>query len=311
MHQSNGAALALASVTVTFNPDLAQLSAQLAALPAEALKVVVDNASRSDTLERVAELVAVTPHALLVRNERNEGLPAALNLGVERAFHSDASRKLVLLLDQDSEPEPGSVITLIQTLRTLEDEYGRVGAVGPRLDDADTGLQHGFHQSTRWRWRRVFPQREDPPVPVANLNGSGTLMPISVFRDLGGLDEAFFIDHVDTEWSFRLASAGYRLFGVPAAVFRHRMGERGVRFWLFGWRVWPARSAQRHYYLFRNAIRLIRRCYVPNVWRSWAVVKLALTALVVTLAGPQRRAQLTHMMRGVRDGLKRGEHHVG
>lgn len=302
---------ALVSVTVTFNPDLSELAKQFAALPEGVLKVVVDNASRGELVAGLADLVERTPHAHLVRNLSNEGLPAAQNRGVEEAIRLDPSRSALLLLDQDSEPEPGSVQVLLDALTSLQQAGLKVGAVGPRLVDEQTGLQHGFHQASRWRWRRVFPVPGDPPLPIANINGSGTLMPIAVFRTLGGLEEDLFIDHVDTEWSFRLLAAGFGLFGVPAAAFRHRMGERSMRFWLLGWRVWPTRSPQRHCCLFRNATRLMRRRYVPRVWKCWAVVKLALTVVVTMTAGPQRRLQLLHMARGVRTGLEhRGQDHA-
>jgi rhamnosyltransferase len=81
------------------------------------------------------------------------------------------------------------------------------------------------------------------------------------------------------------------------------MGERSLRFWLFGWRLWPARSANRHFYLFRNAVWLMRRDEVPRVWKFWAVIKLALTSLVHGVFDPDRRAQLAAMARGVREGM--------
>jgi rhamnosyltransferase len=141
-------------------------------------------------------------------------------------------------------------------------------------------------------------------VPCTNLNGSGTLVPIELFLQLGGLDEALFIDHVDTEWSFRVLAADLGLRGIPAAVFKHRMGQSSVRYWLLGWRIWPSRSPQRHYFLFRNAVLLMRRPYVPRVWKFWAVVKLALTAIMHGLFDRERRAQWRQMRQGVREGLR-------
>ena len=156
---------------------------------------------------------------------------------------------------------------------------------------------------TRWRWTRVYPTAPQEPVSVTNLNGSGTLMPLPIYLQLGGLDHGLFIDHVDTEWSFRLLSAGYTLWGVPAAAFRHRMGERGLRWWLFGWRVWPARSAPRHRYLFRNTLWLMRRPYVPRTWKFWAGIKLLVTFTVHAVFDPQRGAQMRCMGQGLREGL--------
>ncbi len=292
------------TVTVTFNPDPALLEAQLSALPQECLKIIVDNASELQSAERTAALAAAVPNTKLLRNSRNIGLAAALNGGVSAARRDAPEARFVLLLDQDSEPRAGSIAALVAAFGSLESMGYRVGCVGPLLLDATTGRQHGFHQATRWRWHRLFPAPyTGRPVACTNLNGSGTLVPIGLFLELGGLDEELFIDHVDTAWSFRVLAAGYSLWGIPQAVFTHRMGSSSLQFWLCGWRVWPVRPAARHYYLFRNAVLLMRRRAVPRVWKFWAVGKLALTALIHGLFDPNRREQLRQMRRGLADGL--------
>lgn len=291
----------LATVTVTFNPDLPLLEAQLSALPADCIKVIVDNASRPELFAALQTLANGMPNTCVLRNDANLGLAAAVNCGVHAVVELSPKTEFVLLLDQDSEPQSGSVEALLGAFEAIEATGQKVGCVGPSLRDPDTGLGHGFHQCSRWRWKRVYPPAgSTEPVACANLNGSGTLVRVKLFLQLGGLDEAFFIDHVDTEWAFRVLAAGYTLWGIPNAVFDHRMGQASMRFWWFGWRVWPSRSPQRHYYLFRNAAALMRRPYVPAVWKTWAVAKLILTAAVHGLHGDRRREQLQQMWRGAR-----------
>lgn len=295
----------IGTVTVTHYPDLGILASQLAALPKEIFKIIVDNASPIDIREALEELVTRHQGTLLFTNSNNLGLAAALNQGVTALRSHMPDTNMVLLLDQDSKPEPGSIQRLVECLIDLRAKGHKVGAVGPQLRDADTGLMHGFHQMTCCRWRRVFPSLADAtPVSVANLNGSGTLMLVDVFEHMGCLDEALFIDHVDTEWSFRLLANGYSLWGVPTAVFSHRMGQQGISFWWLVWRVWPARSSVRHRYLFRNTLWLMRRSYVPGVWKVWAIAKLLLTAIVLGVFDPERRKQLAAMRAGIRQGLR-------
>lgn len=296
----------LATVTVTYNPDLVVLERQLRLLPAEVVKILVDNASAPKVQEGLRAMQTTLPQLVLLENQENLGLAAAMDRGVRYVLDNVPHCTRVLLLDQDSEPEPFSIRRLLGALAALQARGLNPGAVGPQLRDADSGCYHGFHQMTAWRWRRAYPPVGDSqPLPVASLNGSGTLMPLKVYLDAGGLDQAFFIDHVDTEWSFRLLDKTYSLWGVPEAVFIHRMGERGLRYWLAGWRVWPQRSPLRHRYLFRNTLWLISRAYVPGVWKFWAVAKLLLTALVCTVIDPRRRQQLQAMWQGVREGLWR------
>ncbi len=291
-------------MTVTYNPDLTLLGTQIDALPGGSLKVIVDNDSEPSIQSRIAALARQKRHVLLICNASNEGLAAALNRGVREARAAAPDARFMLLLDQDSEPAPGSVEVLVTGFEALQASGERVGCVGPILLDVATGLAHGFHQCTRWRWKRVHPAPDaTAPVPCANLNGSGTLVPIDLFLELGGLEEALFIDHVDTEWAFRMQAHGYSLFGIPQAVFRHRMGDASRRLWLFGWRVWPVRSPQRHYFLYRNAVMLMRRNYVPRVWKVWAMLKLGMTALVMLMTGPRRFAQLRNMTAGLSDAV--------
>jgi rhamnosyltransferase len=291
-------------VTVTYNPDLAVLRRQFASLQGAGVVVVVDNASAPALASPLREAVAAIPNAVLLANARNEGLAAALNAGAAAAFERLPDCACLLFLDQDTEPGEGDVQRLIDAARALKAIDPGVGLVGPQMFDAATGLSHGIHVIRGWRWMRVFPAAgETHPTRCASINGSGMVVPAEVFRKLGGFDETFFIDHVDSEFSFRAAYAGYRLFTIPQVRFAHRMGERSLRFWLGGWRVWPHRSPQRHYHLFRNAVRLLRRPYVPRVWKLWVVPKLALTALVHACADSARGPQLRAMVAGIRAGL--------
>lgn len=287
------------AVTVTFRPDFEKLARQCDCLDAELRWVVVDNGSSSADLAFIEQLVARRGSAHLIRNQTNIGLAAALNQGAA-ALDSD----FVLLLDQDSEPQPGSVLLLVESFLRLERGGARVTCVGPELLDESTGGSHGFHQMSGGMWVRKYPSADQPsPVPCANLNGSGTLVRAATFRELRGLTESLFIDHVDTDWSFRVLQRGGLLFGIPGAKFIHSMGEEGIRFWLLGWRVWPKRSPARHYYLFRNTIWLLRASYVPLVWKFWAMVKLLLTATVCGLFDPRRFEHLKKMGKGIWHGV--------
>lgn len=296
----------LAVITVTFHPDIGKLKRQLNALPKEATSVIVDNASNADEVMELKHLVTERVGTYLIQNDKNIGLAAAVNRGAAHVAEHLAEHDFLLLMDQDSQPRPDSVENLISTFLQLEVGGYQVGCVGPLLVDDTTGLQYGFHCVRGWRWTRVFSSPGDTkPISCANLNGSGTLVRTSLFNKLGGLDEALFIDHVDTEWAFRVLEAGLKLFGIPQATFDHGMGEYGLRFWWFGWRVWPQRSPLRHYYLFRNAVCLLHRPYVPRVWKFWAVIKLFLTLVIHAIFDPDRRQQMNSMLSGICDAYHR------
>jgi rhamnosyltransferase len=298
-------------VTVTYHPDLDVLRRQMQLLPPECPKVVIDNASGEATVQALLALQKTVPRLQVVANAQNLGLAAALNQGNKQGRAQWPTVEYCLLLDQDSEPQPGSVKSLLDAIKDLQRRGLNPGTVGPMLLDVETGLQHGFHQATRWRWRRIYPEAGSlQAVPCTNVNGSGSLVPVHLFDELGGLDEAFFIDHVDTEWAFRVLHHGYSLWGIPKAIFKHRMGQKTLKYWLFGWRVWPCRSPIRHYYLFRNAIYLMNKKYVPLIWKFWASVKIIISMQVVLLRPDEIVQQINSMMRGLIHGfcLKKNLH---
>ncbi len=293
----------LAAITVTYDPDHELLASQWRALGHVSAIFVVDNASSSASRALTRALVSDVPQAVLIENERNVGLGDALNTGIAAA--RAAGKRVVLLLDQDSTFAATAPAALLRALNDVQATTGIPCCVGPVLVDPQTGMAHGFHHvADGWLWARAHPATDAPPIPVANLNGSGTMMPIALVDTVGGLDGGLFIDHVDTEWSFRVLSQGFGLYGIPSVSFDHRMGERGRRVWLLGWRVWPDRSPLRHYYLYRNTVRLMRRPYVWRVWKCWALAKMLLTLCVVIAAGPSRREQWQMIMKGLKDGFR-------
>lgn len=293
--------LRLATVTVTYNPDIDILRRQLLSIPREFLRIVVDNGSRLDVHPGIQRLAEDSDIAF-VGNQSNQGLPAALNQGIALAVARGC--EAVLLLDQDTEPDEGAVRALVEARIRLSQQGQGDACLGPRLIDATTGMDYGFHRIRGWRIERIIPDAlAVEPIPCDSLNGSGTLIPISLLSELGELDEALFIDHVDTEWAFRVRACGHPLLGIPNSRFAHRMGDDSKRFWLFGWRVWPLRSPLRHYYLFRNAIALIKRPYVPITWKFWVLPKLVLTMAVFCCTGTMKEAQLRAMIKGLHDGI--------
>ena len=295
----------LASIIVTYNPNFLLLATAVAALPPESALIIIDNASHADSAIEVQLLATNRDRTLFVANKSNIGLAAALNQGANVILNVWPETLFLLLLDQDSVPQKGAIAQLIISCQRLMSVHNNFGCVGPQLVDTNTGLYHGFHSIRNYCWIRSFPSPASlEPVPCHNINGSGTLMPIALFNDLGGLDESLFIDHVDTDWSFKVLAAGGFLYGIPNAIFQHSMGESCTRFWFGRWRTFPLRSPSRHYYLFRNALWLMHRNYVPTIWKFWATLKLLLTFIVHMVFDRQRLPQMAAMIKGIREGLR-------
>jgi rhamnosyltransferase len=297
----NGDAPRVHAVIVTFEPDLRDLAALLHSLAPQVHAIeVVDNGSTRDPSE-VLGTVANTSIEL-TRLPSNFGIAYAQNIGMLRALHGGAD--FVLLSDQDSQAEPDAVRLLLEAYRNAEAEPGSapVAAVGPATVDQRTGALSFFWRTGEvpWRWR-PGPSCADV-ASVEFLIASGTLIPAHVLRALGGMRSEYFIDHVDTEWSFRARHAGFRLLGSAAARLQHRLGDKVHKIWLGRVRHVAHHSPLRDYYMFRNTLLLLRHRWIPAYWRRHLMGRLLQFAAFFLIFGDQRLHRARLMLRALRDG---------
>ncbi len=293
------------AVVVAYLPDVDVLHALLDALLAQTAGVfVVDNTPAADP--RVQTLCAALPQQTLrlIRLGDNFGIARALNVGIDAALAAGATH--VLLSDQDSLPAPDMVAALLAAMDDLLRAGRRVGAVGPTYTDRHTGITFPFQAEVpgMFFYGHRRPDAAHPTVEALTLITSGTLVPMSVLREVGPMREDFFIDHVDIEWSHRVRAVGYALFGVGAAVMFHSMGDAMLRVWRFGWRQESAYSPVRVYYRIRNFIAL---CRLPTIRWRWKLRNAAYWIYFVytqALFGQQRLGALRMALRGLWDGLR-------
>jgi len=296
----SNAGQSVCAVIVTYNPDSERLGKTLQALAATVARIViVDNASaelREEALrQRVSNLV-------VKRLPENLGVAAAHNAGF--ALARDLGYPHVLLLDQDSRPDERMVGALFSALTRLQADGARVGCVGARLANRENGTVSQF---TRIGWlgaTRVPCSDEAPVVECDVVFSSGSLVPMTAFDAVGGLEEGLFIDHVDNEWCLRARAKGYRIFGACNAILEHRLGEGEGRIWLGRWRRLPRHKPFRYYYMFRNTVLLCRRDYVPLRYGLYYFTWLAALFLAFGVFARQRNGELGMMLKGLAHGLR-------
>ena len=291
------------AITVTFNPDIEILGRQLNSLSVQCNVVVVDNAS-GDSVRRDLFSVCEKYSATFVVLDENYGIAHAQNEGVKVARHRYPGCAYLLFLDHDSVPTEAFVDTMLDQYQTLE-KAEKVAAIGPSLFDPRTGDFHGFHVIKGMRYLRVNPaDMKQDAIECSTVNSSGTLCSLTAFDDVGGYDEHLFIDQVETEWCFRARKAGYHVYGSRTASMEHRMGDDVVSFSFMAKEIsLPYRNPLRHRYLVRNSVLLLRRGYVPPVWKFYCIGKLLLTFVLFGFFVPESREQRESILRGIRDGI--------
>jgi L-rhamnosyltransferase len=289
----------ICAVLVTYRPDNARLAQVLHALreTVDAV-VVVDNASPE--LDE-ARLRAAWPSLIVKRLDSNKGIATAQNEGV--ALARQAKCRYVLFLDQDSLPQPGMVVRLRAALERLRAEGLRVACVGPQVRLSGSASAASFSRLAWLGVRRAPCPDETAAVECDFLLSSGSLVPLEVIDRVGGMEDEFFIDQVDTEWCLRARSMGFRVFGACGAILEHRLGEAYSRIWLGRWRHLPRHKPFRYYYIFRNSLLLFRRDYASAKWVWFQFQWLGALFLRYGIFG--RDGELRMMLKGILHGSRR------
>ena len=283
------------AVIVTFQPD-AQLLEELCALRGQVARaLVVDNGSEPSRIASLTNFEGVE----LVELGVNQGIGAAHNAGIARARELGATH--VLILDQDSVPDSEMVARLLEAEAALLAKGANVGAVGPVYHDPRLAKSWPFYKMSRFGVK-PHPCADSDTVSCDFLISSGTLARVQVLEEVGGMNEGYFLEHVDTEWSLRARARGYRLFGVCDAKMLHALGDDIIAVPFTGQRV-QLYQPYRHYYLFRNAVLLWRERCAVLPWKINEVKRLLKRLVFFSLMVPPRAERLRYMLLGLWHGL--------
>jgi GT2 family glycosyltransferase len=99
----------------------------------------------------------------------------------------------------------------------------------------------------------------DPNVPSSTpaatvcANGAAMMVRRSMYEELGGFDETFFMEWEDLDLCWRAWLRGWPTMYVPDAVVRHRVGASTTA------AEQPRRSASSHHNLVRFALKCLPR----------------------------------------------------
>jgi N-acetylglucosaminyl-diphospho-decaprenol L-rhamnosyltransferase len=198
---------------------------------------VVDSGSPDGTPDMVE---AEFPRVRLLRRG-NVGFSAANNL-VLRQSHAAA----VLLLNPDTEVYAGTLDAALARLRSQP----RVGMVGVKLvtesgelDHACkrsfptplsalahfTGIGRGEDAGGALGQYRAPHLGDDEPGEVDAVNGAFMLCRAEAVREVGLLDEGYWLYMEDLDWCHRFWDAGWKVFYEPAGVALHVKGGSSPR----------------------------------------------------------------------------------
>ncbi|HEY5815331.1 MAG TPA: glycosyltransferase family 2 protein [Solirubrobacterales bacterium] len=253
---------------------------------------VVDSGSPDSTPEMVAREF---PEVRLLRRD-NIGFSAANNVVLR-----ESEARAVLLLNPDTEVYTG---TLDAALARLWSEEG-IGMVGVKLVTESGELDHACKRSfptplgalahftgigrangasATLSQYRATDLDEDEPGEVDAVNGAFMLCRTEAVREVGLLDEGYWLYMEDLDWCRRFWDVGWKVFYEPAGTALHvKGGSSGAR-----------RAARQEIAFHRGMARFYRRFeaakhnLVVNVAVYAGIAAKLATSLAITAVGQIR-----------------------
>ncbi|MDH4137277.1 MAG: glycosyltransferase [Anaerolineae bacterium] len=204
---------------------------------------VVDNCSQDGSCAMVAEEF---PQVRLIESEVNGGYAYANNLGLS-AFGfaqagdetpSESAPRYALLLNPDTLLPPSALQEMLNFMRA----HPEAGVAGPRLVLADgsldlacrrsfpspevafyrmVGLSQLFPRSRRFGRYNLTCLDPDEVTEVDSVVGAFMLVRAEALKQVGLLDESFFMYGEDLDWAYRIKKAGWRVYYNPQVTVLH------------------------------------------------------------------------------------------
>ena len=186
--------------------------------PTEKLEIiVVDNASGDDSVEKISSAV---PAVHLVESQENLGFAGGCNLGVR-----ESTGEFVAFLNNDAKPHSGWILEAAKIFETSP----RVGAVASKVLDWDGNRVDYIGAGLTWFGMGYKPYtgellHQDMPERDSVLFGTGSAMFVrrSVYDELGGFDERYFMFFEDVDFGWRLNLRGWRYAYAPLSIAYHK-----------------------------------------------------------------------------------------
>ncbi len=207
---------------------------------------VVDNNSPSDG---VGSLIPKFPQVKFIESAANLGFSGGNNLAVK-----EAKGKYLLFINNDTEVEPDFLEPLVNCLES----NARIGMASPKIKyfSEDNLIQYaGSGEMNTYTARSFFigekqkdDGRFDESRPTAFIHGAAMLVSTDAIKNVGLMEDDFFLYYEEFDWCARMKKAGYEIWYVADSLVWHKESVATGK-----------NSPLKVYYQTRNRIFYVRR----------------------------------------------------
>lgn len=217
--------------------------------------IVVDNGSSDGSQAMLRECF---PNVQLVQNIENVGFARANNQAL-----AVSKGDFALLLNSDAMLLPGAAKALLNLAR----QAPRAGIVGAELLNKDGSFQAShtpfpdllqefmmLSDLGRLLFGGYYPSRgpdeEKGPQVVDYVEGACLLVRRDAYKEVGGLDEDYFMYAEEVDWCYSMREKGWEVWYEPSAKVIHLGGGSSLN-----------RPLQREADLYRSSVQFFRKHY--------------------------------------------------
>jgi O-antigen biosynthesis protein len=249
--------------------------------------IVVDNASQDNSKETVTREF---PEIQWIDMKSNIGFGKACNVGAK-----SAQGPYLLFINPDTLVSQNTLTESVSLLKQRPD----IGLMGPEILNPDGTLQVSCRRSfptplvAIYRFTglsKIFPKSRrfgkynlsflDPKKPseVDAVSGSFMFMPRSLFQDIGGFDEAFFMYGEDLDICYRVKEKGFKVWYNPQTQIVHFKGKSSSK---------QSFHSRKAFYeamlIFSRKYRHLNKSFFPGWLIAGAIVTKAVLSIITNL----------------------------
>lgn len=278
------------AIIVLYNDNTEEAASNIAMIARQVDKVcLVDNSA-----EACSERFSAISNAVYMPLYANKGIAAAQNIALRYALEQQAD--YIFFADPDSMIPDQAVNTLYKTYCRLKERGYNLGGVGSTAYNRETGSPYPLNSNL------ISHISEEQVTEVTFLMNSVSLIPASLFTEVGLMDESLFIDGIDSEWCWRVAHRlGLRFFLDDNL---HIMHQLGLGTCIIAGKERAITPPARFFYQFRNYLWLCRRSYVPRKWLIENGYKYMVKAIYYPLMVAPRWSYVKNICQGIMAGIK-------
>lgn len=281
------------AVLVTYNPNPEYLLKNIESIIDDVEKIIICNNSKGEIIDIVNFSEEQLKKIDTLDFFDNLGIAKAQNIGMKKAYENGAD--FILQMDQDTILSDNAVIKMKDSFLKLKDNNVNVGIIG-----GCTSKNIKIKTSEKMK-KRVIEIEGNYYKKIRALISSGSLISREAYEKIGDMMTELFIDHVDTEYCWRMKKYGFEVVQDLQVYMEHQVGSGTIN---YKGRDYLISSPIRNYYQIRNSLYLLKCGHAPISWKKNEIKIILRHLYIFPKIMDNGDLRKKYMIKGIKDFFK-------